>query len=77
MYKYRTDAAWRKQKIMEASARAKMLVVCSECDKVLRYASMKVHEKCCRGRIAKTTLEELLEISLQVCPLVESRNSIR
>ena len=77
MHRYRTDEGWRTQKNMEVSARAKTLVECSECGRVLRYSSMLMHTKCCRGRSAKTTLEELLEISLQVCPLVESRNNLR
>ncbi len=76
-YRYRTDETWREQKKMEVTARAKSLVVCSGCDKVLKYGSMKVHLKCCRGPTEKTTLDELLELSLQVCPLVESNDRVR
>ena len=72
-YRYRTDEAWRIQKNMESGARAKTLVVCSGCDKQLTYGSLSLHRKCCRGRTEKTTLQELLELSLQVCPLVESK----
>ena len=75
--KYRTDEAWRNQKIAEASARSKSTVVCSECDKVMRYSSMIPHRKCCKGPKKKTTLEELLELSVEVCPLVESNDCIR
>jgi predicted ATP-dependent serine protease len=77
VYRYRTDEAWRKQKNLEVATRSKALVVCSECDKVLRYGSLKTHIKCCRGRTEKTTLDELLELSLQVCPLIESNDCVR
>ena len=62
--RYRTDAAWRAQKKMEVTVRAKANVVCSECDKTLKYGSMNAHKKCRRGRIEKTTLQQLLELSL-------------
>ena len=62
--KYRTDAAWRAQKKMEVAVRAKANVVCSECDKTLKYGSMNTHRKCCRGRVEKRTLQQLLELSL-------------
>ena len=62
--KYRTDAAWRAQKKMEVTTRAKTSVVCSECDKTLQYGSMNAHKKCCKGRVQKTTLQQLLELSL-------------
>ena len=77
VHRYRTDEGWRKKKNMEVSARAKTFVECSGCGRVLRYCSMKPHTKCCKGRGARTTLQELLDISLKVCPLVESRNNLR
>ena len=77
VHRYRTDEGWRKKKNMEVSARAKTFVECSGCGRVLRYCSMKPHTKCCKGRGARTTLQELLDISLKVSPLVESRNNLR
>ena len=71
--KYRTDEAWRKQKILESSTRGKSIVVCSECDKQMTYGHALAQKKCCRGRTEKTALQELLELSLQVRPLVESK----
>ena len=76
-HRYRTDEAWRKKKCLESSVRLKSSVVCSGCDKVFKYGSMGVHRKCCKGRTEKTTLEEILELSLQVCPLIESNDSDR
>ena len=49
MHKYRTNEAWREQKKAEASALLKSKVVCSECDKVLNYGSMLVHNKMLQG----------------------------
>ena len=62
--KYRTDAAWRAQKKMEVTTRAKTNALCSECDKTLKYGSMNAHKQCCRGGIEKTILQQLLELSL-------------
>ncbi len=72
IYKYRTNEAWRNQKIAETSALMKSTVVCSECDKVMNYGSLLPHKKCCRGRSNKSTLEQILELSVGVCPLAES-----
>ena len=77
VHRYRTDEAWRIQKISEASAQAKATVVCSECDKVMTYGSRIPHRECCRGRKPKTTLEQILELSVEVCPLVESNDRLR
>ncbi len=69
-HKFYTNEAWRLQKNADVPSLLKSTVVCSECDKVMNYG----HKKCNRGRRQKITLEMILELAVEVCPLVESQD---
>ena len=53
VHKYRTNEAWRIQKISEASALLKSTVVCSEGDKVMNYGSWLPHKNAAGGEVIK------------------------
>jgi hypothetical protein len=68
-HKYDTDETHRLQLIATVSTLLKSKVTCSECDKVMNYGSMLPHRKCCKGRDGKTTLQKLLELTLNNVPV--------
>ncbi len=70
--RYATDENWRNHKIVEITALRKSKINCTACGKLMQYGSLLAHKKCCKGGEAKSTLTQLLELSVANGPLVDS-----
>ena len=70
--KYETDEAYRIMLSASVLHKMKGTTECTECEKVLKRGSLRLHKKACKGPNSKTTSQKILELSLLNAPLFES-----